>query len=98
MGDGRLQAAVQTGCKTDTLVGSFFLSDAKRGWQGCVVAEVAPAVYLVEPMSWLDGGGTEQQLARLEDMDDWTFYDDAEWRNNAYENGIKQAWDAARGD
>jgi hypothetical protein len=92
----RLTAATQTGLRTDSLVGSFFHSDAEHSWQGCVVAEVAPTVYLVELMSWIDGSGTSQKRVRLEDMKGWVYYDDAEWMRNAYEAEVKDRWEVAR--
>lgn len=66
-----------------SLVGSFFHGTAERRWQGCVVAEPSPGVYLVELFSWASGQPTEQRLVRLADMAEWSFYDSAEWMNNA---------------
>lgn len=73
----------------DSLIGSFFYSDQARGWQGLVVAEVHPSVYLVQLYSWLDGGCTNQRLIRLDDMIDsgWMFYESAEEMHHAYETG-----------
>lgn len=73
-----------------SLVGSFFHSfddaDPKQvEWQGCVVAEPVPGVYLIENFSWFMGESTHQRLVRLEDMAGWVFYDTVEWMNNAYE-------------
>lgn len=60
----------------NSLVGSFFHSDAARGWQGRVLAEVAPEAYLVETFSWAGGDSFAQRLVRLSDMMEWRFYDD----------------------
>jgi len=78
---------------TDSLVGSYFHSDAQRGWQGIVVAEPHPGVYLVETFSWVMGESHDQRLVRVEDMLDWRFYDTADWMNNAYEGGVWEASD-----
>jgi hypothetical protein len=78
----------------DSLVGSFFHSDAKRGWQGAVVAEPHPGVYLVELFEWLAGSSTSQHLVRIEDMVGWQFYDTAEWMDSAYNHGgLERQWD-----
>lgn len=80
----------------DSLVGSFFHSDAERGWQGCVVAEPVPGVYLVETFEWIVGSSYEQELVRIEDMTGWAFYDDAEWMNSSYEHGKRGRWERQR--
>jgi hypothetical protein len=73
-----------------SLVGSFFHrydeEDGELTWQGCIVAEPAPGVYLVELFDWLVGFSSCQRLVRLEQMDHWHFFDDDHWMNNAYEN------------
>ncbi len=92
----RLNTAAKQPLTTDSLVGSFFHSGVDRGWQGCVVAEVAPSVYLVELFSWVMGESTNQRLVRLDDMADWQFYDDAEWMNHSYEASVKQRWERER--
>jgi hypothetical protein len=79
-----------------SLVGSYFHSEAARGWHGCVVAEPAPGVYLVETFSWLSGSSHSQHLVRIEDMLDWQFYDDAEWMGDAYEHGVATRWERER--
>jgi hypothetical protein len=80
----RLSAVTKAPKRPNSLVGSFFHSTHTPGWQGCIVAEVAPAVYLVELFGWLAGESTSQHLVKLDDMGDWTFYDDAEWMNDSY--------------
>jgi hypothetical protein len=92
----RLSAVTKAPKQPNSLVGSFFHSTHTPGWQGCVVAEVAPAVYLVELFSWFAGDSTDQQLVKLDDMGGWTFYDDAEWMNNAYEHTIAERWKRQR--
>jgi hypothetical protein len=83
--------------RPDSLVGTYFHSDAERGWQGCIVAEPAPGIYLVETFSWIVGDSHDQSLVRIEDMLGWHFYDDHEWMNNSYEHGgLKQRWEHER--
>lgn len=86
------------GFASDSLVGSYFHSfenDETDGkpyveWQGQVVAEVEPGVYLIELMSWLGGNSTHQQLCKLEDMTGWRFYDQTEWMNGEYRDRWEQ--------
>ena len=75
-----------------SLVGSFFHSDGERQWQGVVVAEPTPGVYLCECFEWAMGEPTHQCLTRIEDMLDWRFYDDAEWMNSAFEMYVERRW------
>jgi hypothetical protein len=79
-----------------SLVGSFFHGTSERGWQGCVVAEVAPQVYLLELFEWFGGGSNEQKLMPLSEMMDWHFYDDAAWMINSYEHGLADRWELER--
>lgn len=75
-----------------SLVGSYFLSGLKTQWQGCVVAEPAPGVYLVELFSWTGGASTHQRIIRLEDMFDWRFFDTAEWMTGDYDRTTSTVW------
>jgi hypothetical protein len=87
--DGKLQR--------DSLVGSYFHSDHARGWQGCVVAEPAAGVYLVETFGWLGGDSTHQELVRIDEMFGWQFYDTADWMKNSYEHGgLAEKWTKMR--
>lgn len=92
----RLEAVSAAGLRPDSLVGSFFLSSAQLGWQGCVVAEPSPGVYLVETFDWVMGASHDQQLVQLDEMVGWTFYDSADWMQNAYEHGVRQRWERQR--
>lgn len=76
----------------DSLVGSFFHGSDSQQWQGVVVAEPVPGVYLVELFDWIIGASTEQVLVRIDEMMGWHFYDDAEWMQNSYEQGIADRW------
>jgi hypothetical protein len=84
--------------RPDSLVGSFFHGDVERGWQGCVVAEPAPGVYLLELFEWFMGSSSAQQLVHIEEMTGWRFYDTTEWMNSAYEHGVKQRWEHERAE
>jgi hypothetical protein len=92
----RLAGVVDRPPEPTSLVGSYFHSGWQQGWQGCVVAEPAPGVYLVERFSWLAGESLDQQLVPIGDMTDWQFYDTAEWMRNTYEHGLKHRWELER--
>lgn len=95
----RLLAAEVLPLLPDSLVGSYFHGTADKAWQGCVVAEVAPQVYLVELFSWVMGDSTDQLLVPLAEMTGWVFYDDARWMNNAYNyGGVAERWQRERED
>jgi hypothetical protein len=81
--------------RADSLVGSFFHSDASRTWQGCVVAEPVPGVYLVELFNWLIGVSGHQRLVDIREMTEWCFYDTAEWMRNCTDE-VQAKWDRAR--
>jgi hypothetical protein len=75
-----------------SLVGSFVhrnvgTDDDGGVWQGAVVAEPAPGIYLIEWFSWIAGDSTHQTLVPITDMTGpgWRIYDTAEWMRNAYE-------------
>ena len=96
----RLELAIARDADPQSLVGSFFHGQGGKfhAHQGCVVAEPAPGMYLVEFFSWLAGDSTNQQLVPIADMTEWLFYDTAEWMNNAYEHGVSQRWEKERRD
>jgi hypothetical protein len=81
-----------------SLVGSFFHSfepdvegqPRRVQWQGVVVAEPHPGIYLVETFDWLVGASYDQRVVRVEDMLGWAFYDDAGWMGNAYEQTYRR--------
>ncbi len=79
----RLFDVVSNNFSSHSLVGSFFHGD---DMQGCVVAEISSDWYLVEIFDWLTGSSHSQKIYSLSDMKHWSFYDDAEWMRNAYEN------------
>jgi|tagenome__1003787_1003787.scaffolds.fasta_scaffold20972981_6 hypothetical protein len=87
----RLTKAVLQSFDSASLVGSFFHQyDAEHPpgeglhGQGCIVAEPAPGVYLVEFFSFLHGQPIHQQLIPIAAMAHWQFFDAAEWMVNTY--------------
>lgn len=93
----RLTSVAAQPVTTDSLVGSFFHANADRGWQGCVVAQPMPGVYLVELFGWGVADSPGQHVVDIEDMREWTFYDTAEWMNRVYEHGaVKERWERER--
>jgi len=82
-----------------TLVGKWLHGPATPGWQGHIVAEPAPQMYLVQLFSWIDGHPTDQKLISLQRMieENWTFYDSSEDMIFAYEyGGLKERWQDER--
>jgi hypothetical protein len=96
MGESRLDNLDKQPLDPKSLVGSYLLATARLGWQGCVVAEPARGVYLVELFSWAFGGSLDQKLVRLEDMTEWSFFDTSDWLSNAYRNFKQAQWDRER--
>jgi hypothetical protein len=102
MGDAthrnRLEIAISQPADPGSLVGSFFHGQGGQfhSYQGCVVGEPSPGVYLVEFFGWIAGESTNQRLVRIDEMTEWLFYDDAVWMNNAYEHGVSQRWERQR--
>lgn len=72
---------------TTSLVGSFFHGSSTRSWQGVVVAEPHPSIYLVELFEWLSGSPNGQHLVPIGIMvsEDWRFYDTAEEMTDYYD-------------
>jgi hypothetical protein len=76
---------------TSALVGHYFLCEPNlrqrtHASQGRIVSVEATGVYLVELYSWLDGMPFERKLVRLDEMGEWTFFDDAKsWRERGDE-------------
>jgi len=89
----RLSDLAHTKLTPNSLVGSYFYSDAARGWRGCVVAEPSPGVYLVEVFGWLSYDSVEQVLINIEDMVDWRFYDNVTWLDNSLDDA-RRRWGA----
>jgi hypothetical protein len=76
--------AVDGELERESLVGSYFLTDADRPQEGQVVAEPSPGIYLVEVYPPDDGEARAYQtLAPLDVMGAWRFFDDVEWMREA---------------
>ncbi len=76
-----------------SLIGSFFHSAADPGWQGLIVGEPAPGVYLVQTFSWLPGASGCQRLVPIDEMREWRFYDSEEWMELAFEKSVGRDWE-----
>jgi len=76
----------------DSLIGSYFLGDVTAQYQGCVIAEPCPGIYLVELFDWLIGESSEQRLVKIERMMNWHFFDEHEWMRNAYRDRVGPGW------
>lgn len=89
----RLSDVIEGEFAPNSLVGSFFHRPLNDDWtdlnQGCVVAEPMPGVYLVEMFDFLVGGSTHQELARIEDMTGWRFFDSSDWMDSFYRNMVE---------
>lgn len=91
-----------------TLVGKFFHTrkpDGAAGWQGRVIEEPSPGVYLCGLFEWLMGYEDTRVLVRLEDMlasfdaeggsfARFEFYDSADEMSDKWNRVLqhKQAW------
>lgn len=79
-----------------TIVGKFFHSDAKRGWQGVVKARLSENAYQVQLFDWILGQKSHLKVVTADDMADseWNFYHSAEQMTAWYEQEVKHAWAA----
>lgn len=69
------------------LKGHYFHSFNKDGfveWQGKVVSNPEPSIYLVQLYEWLVGVESCRKLVNIQDMIQWNFYETAEEMNNYY--------------
>lgn len=89
----RFDVATTGSWESLSLVGSFFHADVTRQWQGCVVAEPAPGVYLVELFDWIAGSSTHQRLVPIEEMTGWSFYDSDDWMIKSIDV-VQRKWEA----
>jgi hypothetical protein len=71
------------------LKGHFFHSYNKDGlveWQGKVIGNPEPGIYLVQLYEWLVGAESCRKLVNIQDMIPWSFYETSEEMNNSYNN------------
>jgi hypothetical protein len=75
--------------KGHSLVGKFFHSvDADKKtikWQGQIVDEVAPGVFLVQLYEYLMGGESTQVIVPISEMAYWPIYETDQEMREAYE-------------
>lgn len=89
-----VQETKQPRRSSDGLINKYFHSypNDELNWQGQVLKEVSPGIFLVQFFSWLMGAPTDQKLIPLTQMikDGWKFYDDdEEWRHEAEEYNFR---------
>jgi hypothetical protein len=64
------------------LVGKFFHSvEADKEtikWQGRIIAEVSPGLFLVQLFDWIVGGESNQVIVPVSEMAYWPIYDSAD--------------------
>lgn len=75
--------------KVNPLSGAWFLGDAERSWQGCILGEVAHEKYRVRIFRWMSGTAHSDRLVDLKDMKSWMFFDT--------NTEMWEAWDAMGG-
>ena len=69
------------------LKGHFFHSFNKDGlveWQGKVISNPEPGIYLVQLYEWFVGAESCRKLVNIQDMIQWSFYETNEEMNNYY--------------
>ncbi|HLI00656.1 MAG TPA: hypothetical protein VKV06_07705 [Acidimicrobiales bacterium] len=70
----------------NVLIGKGFVGDYEHQWQGRVLGEAGPGVFLCEFYSWSSGAPYAQKLVPAGEMAGWSFYDDPDdWRHAADE-------------
>jgi hypothetical protein len=79
-----------------SLVGSWFhkIEGGEITWQGVVIGEPQPGIYLLEVLDWKHGAPVEQRLYKLDHMveEQWRFFDSDEWMRWRYDEwGITHA-------
>lgn len=82
--------------KEGVVVGRFFHSTHVEGWQGRVISEPRPGVYMIETYDWLGGLVWDETLRPIEQMSGWSFYDSAEEMRECYEHQVAAKWERAR--
>lgn len=72
------------------LIGQFFhsLKSGQICWQGRVISEPMPGVFLVQLYEWAFGEPNVRRMVKAGDMVDWLFYPTAEDWNYSAEHGV----------
>ena len=77
------------------LLGQFFHSigkdHGKVEWQGVIIGNPEPGWYLLQLFEWMLGEQNVRRLVRIEDMEHWLFYENAEAMSFSYEHGSARA-------
>lgn len=77
--------------KATSLIGNYFHSigkdTGKVEWQGVVISRPMPGWYLVQLFDWIVGDPSVRRVVKLDDMESWLFYPDAEVMRFSYEHG-----------
>lgn len=71
------------------LIGRFFhsIKDGRLQWQGYVRSRPEPGWYVIQLYEWMGGSPNIQRLVRIEAMEDWFFYQNAEEMMHSWEHG-----------
>jgi len=76
---------------SSALLGQFFHSigkdDNQVEWQGVIIGNPEPGWYLLQLFEWAMGEPNVRRLVRIEDMEHWLFYEDAEAMKFSYDHG-----------
>jgi predicted GIY-YIG superfamily endonuclease len=81
----------------DSFIGSFFLSDAKRGWQGVILERIDSSHLFVETFSWVNGANWSRHVVSIEEMMQWRFYESARAMREHYARTVQYLWAQERG-
>jgi hypothetical protein len=75
------------GGRMNDLKGHFFHSYNKDGlveWQGKVISNPEPGIYLVQLYEWFVGAESCRKLVNIQDMIQWSFYETNKEMANSY--------------
>jgi predicted GIY-YIG superfamily endonuclease len=87
---------VESIVRSETFLGSFFLSDERTQWQGYIADDLGNGLYLVATFSWWNGHEYSRHLVRVDDMTKWWFFSSDEAMRNMVAHA-RYRWDVATG-
>lgn len=74
------------------IIGQYFHSISKEDnqlhYQGVVLSNPEPGWYYLQLLEWGFGQPSVRKLERIENMDNWLFYEDAEAMKYSYDHGV----------
>lgn len=75
--------------QANAMIGKYFHSivNDKVLWQGCVIGNPEPGIYLLQLFEWLMGEPNVIRIVRIEEMKDWFFYNNGDEMVLSYEHG-----------